>query len=168
MIELNAASSSPNSAALSGPSIELRKRKVVPRASTLLADAKLNLTRADSAFGLCNAPVCRVESSARSKGSGIVDYLKLLKNNHFLEYRIAKKIRRSATFDRSHFRSTHPTFSKAAFAVDAHVGDGVEPDLCGRVDRAERRCIILLARARWRHTSFSRRAARNMRRRRST
>ena len=23
------------------------------------------------------------------------------------------------------------------FAVDAHVGDGVEPDLCGRVDRAE-------------------------------
>jgi hypothetical protein len=121
MIELNAASSSPNSAALSGPSIELRKRKVVPRASTLLADAKLNLTRADSAFGLCNAPVCRVESSARSKGSGIVDYLKLLKNNHFLEYRIAKKIRRSATFDRSHFRSTHPTFSKAAFAAKAAV-----------------------------------------------
>jgi hypothetical protein len=53
-----------------GPIFELRERKMLPRGSTILADAKLNLTRADSAFGLCSAPVCTgVESSARSRGS---------------------------------------------------------------------------------------------------
>jgi hypothetical protein len=54
MIELNAAEFPKFRCPVRAP-IEPRERKVVPRA---IADAKLNLTRADSAFGLCSAPVC--------------------------------------------------------------------------------------------------------------
>ena len=72
---------------------------MVPRASTLLADAKLNLTRADLAFVLCARQsaaavhavedcrdICKFIVYGNRRLILIKKLIKSLNNNHFLEY----------------------------------------------------------------------------------